>query len=255
VPSAPLFSLLLQLRKLPWPPQVYSDADSFSGTTIAALAAENRGRLEARNATIEDVEKGILRLEIPDGIDASWKDMIRRCWDSNPARRPTFKEIVARMLTADFIGSQIDVARLREYQKTVVTPDLYCRPPSGPVPIDAALLPFVVKLTSYEMGSVIGQGAYGEAFYARDPVTGAAVVVKKSFRMKKERDRQMRRLSSRSCTRNVRTNWISGCSSEKLRFPPGGDFVRYCTSDRRRLMTRARRSSSSVLFLGCSLLI
>jgi hypothetical protein len=55
VPSAPLFSFPLQVRKLLWPTQVYSDADSFRGTTIAALAADNRGRLEVRNATIEDV--------------------------------------------------------------------------------------------------------------------------------------------------------------------------------------------------------
>jgi hypothetical protein len=34
---------------------VYSDGDSFRGAAIAALAADNRGKLEARNATIEDV--------------------------------------------------------------------------------------------------------------------------------------------------------------------------------------------------------
>jgi serine/threonine protein kinase/TPR repeat protein len=67
------------------------------------------------------------RPPIPVHVARYWRELIERCWAGDPLVRPSFVDIVHWYGTATFINPSIDVARFREYQRTIVSEDFWCR--------------------------------------------------------------------------------------------------------------------------------
>lgn len=68
---------------------------------------------------IKFIRKG-KRPEKPSGIPDNFWELIQRCWNHDPSKRPSFKEIVELLRTGDFFNdSKIDINSLNEYQDRV----------------------------------------------------------------------------------------------------------------------------------------
>jgi serine/threonine protein kinase len=100
---------------------------------------------------------------ISPGLDQKWRDLIKRCWDQDAPRRPSFEWICPELGGTEFICgfSESDRAKFREHQKRVSPPDLT----------------LILDLSVFQKIEDIEEGAFGLLYSVRDPRTGRIVAV------------------------------------------------------------------------------
>jgi serine/threonine protein kinase len=83
---------------------------------------------------------------------AMWQ-LVTECWDQDPARRPSFKSIVSRLLAAfDWCFDGADVTEVRRYAQTV------CHTDGSNEKSRVLLSQFPIDLSEYEVTSAFGTG-------------------------------------------------------------------------------------------------
>ena len=59
------------------------------------------------------------RPEFPDSSPSSWRNLIERCWDQDPNKRPTFTEICDLLESSIFVNPTINISAFNDYKKIV----------------------------------------------------------------------------------------------------------------------------------------
>jgi serine/threonine protein kinase len=74
----------------------------------------------AQNDSLLSIGRKVLsgaRPSLPDRISLHHRQLIEQCWAQEPADRPTFDAIVARLESSDFVNSSIDCSAFQSYQQ------------------------------------------------------------------------------------------------------------------------------------------
>lgn len=61
------------------------------------------------------------RPKIPDTVDPFYADIVRKCWDQNPSRRPSFEHIVNRFMSASSFLPNTNFIKYDNYRKRVLS--------------------------------------------------------------------------------------------------------------------------------------
>lgn len=96
--------------------------------------------------------------------------LIADCWETNPLKRPTFKLILDRMGSSNFVRSidHVDVEQFQNYQKTVVDKEFIT-----PIQLCA-----IRMRDEFEIAKMIGSGMFGNVRLAIDKLNGNQVAYK-----------------------------------------------------------------------------
>ncbi len=109
-----------------------------------------------------EIIKG-LRPSIPEDMDPACKNMIQRCWHSNPRKRPTFCEIVdefERMLGGrSFLHKQREVLAAARNRKQGMSIEKRVE--------NFNLLHLKVDRSMVHRGDLLGKGSFAEVFSCR----------------------------------------------------------------------------------------
>jgi serine/threonine protein kinase len=87
---------------------------------------------------------------IPAFVGSNWRELITACRSEKPTSRPTFKQIVMRMWSAEFLDASIDRKVVVEYQKKTLPEEFHSR---EPIPVVESRLGCGISV--YE-GQIIG---------------------------------------------------------------------------------------------------
>jgi serine/threonine protein kinase/TPR repeat protein len=72
------------------------------------------------------------RPRIPRHVARHWRDLIERCWATDPDTRPSFVDIVRWYSGPHFINSSIDTEKFQKYQQRVVPEEFWIEGPAYP---------------------------------------------------------------------------------------------------------------------------
>lgn len=142
------------------------------------------------------VVKG-LRPTIPDNVGPMYEQLIKDCWNGDPKKRPSFKDIVNRLKEHEFLNAEIDEERFNYYvnyidhYKDIFTQSQYIRPikqrnkmkKNDHLDFSDEVLKQsksinILNLKQYIKGKVIGKGRYSQVVRVEQEGTGIVFAAK-----------------------------------------------------------------------------